>query len=170
MPEHLCAAEQNPATTCSRLFLSRHAVGFTPLQPSEKEHTVHKSFPVLLAPLAALLLAGTALAQGVDARVDRHCTSTTLSADASAPCSSDVLNDGSGNAGAGTTTQPSPGSTGTALTGSRGIVGAGSTATSMGTTGMPSTGTVNSGTSSIPGAMGTGAVSAGGSAVTPARR
>ena len=108
---------------------------------------MNKFSPVSLAPLAALLLAGSALAQtipsaspsGVDAdRVDRRCTSTTLSNDASAPCSDDVLNDrprvlpvvvrapgnstaGSGNASAGTTTQPSPGSTGT-----------------MGTTGMPS--------------------------------
>jgi hypothetical protein len=154
-------------------------VDFSPLQQSEKEYAMTKSSPVSLAPLAALLLAGSALAQtipsanpsGVDAdRVDRHCTSTTLSNDASAPCSDDVLNDrprelpvvvrapgnstaGSGNASAGTTTQPSPGSTGT-----------------MGTTGMPSTGTVNSDTSSIPGATGTGAVSASGAARTPGRR
>jgi hypothetical protein len=146
---------------------------------------MNKPSSVSLAPLAALLLAGSALAQtipspnpsGVDAdRVDRRCTSTTLSADASAPCSDDVLNDGprvspvvvrppgnstagSGNTSAGTTTQPSPGNT-----------GAGPTGTPMGTTGMPSTGAVNSGTSSIPGATGTGAVSASGAARTPARR
>src|ERR1035437_3119348 len=64
---------------------------------------MNKSFPVSLAPLAALLLAGSALAQtipslsplGVDAdRVDRRCTSTTLSTDTAAPCSDDVQNDG----------------------------------------------------------------------------
>ena len=125
---------------------------------------MNKSSPVSLAPLAALLLAGSALAQtipspnpsGVDAdRVDRRCTSTTLTTDASAPCSDDVLNDGprvlpvvvrtpgnstaeSGNTSAGTTTQPSPGSTGTASTGTTGNTGAGFTGTSMGTTGMPS--------------------------------
>lgn len=123
---------------------------------------MNKSSPVSLAPLAALLLAGSALAQtvpspnpsGVDAgRVDRRCTTTTLSTDATAPCSDDVLNDrpggfpvvvrppgnstaGSGNMGAGTSTQPNPGSTGT---GSTGTTGAGSTGTSTGTTGMPST-------------------------------
>src|ERR1019366_10127173 len=94
---------------------------------------MNKSSPVSLAPLAALLLAGSALAQtipspnppGVDAdRVDRRCTSTTLSTDASAPCADDVLNDGprvspvvvrppnsavgSDNTSARTTTQPSP--------------------------------------------------------------
>jgi hypothetical protein len=196
MRERPCAAEQNSATACSRLFLSRHAVDFSTLQQSEKEYAMNKSSPVSLAPLAALLLAGSALAQtipspnpsGVDAdRVDRRCTSATLTTDASAPCSDDVLNDGprvlpvvvrapgnstagSGNTSAGTTTQPSPSSTGTASTGTTGNTGAGSTGASMGTTGMPSTGTVNSGTSSIPGATGTGAVSASGAARTPARR
>jgi len=137
-------------------------VDFRPLQQSEKEYAMNKFSPVLLAPLAALLLAVSALAQtapsanpsGVDAdRVNRRCTSTTLSTDATAPCSDDVLNDrpgvlpvvvrppgdstaGSGNTSAGTTTQPSPGSTGTASTG---ITGAGSTGTSMGTTRTPST-------------------------------
>jgi hypothetical protein len=171
-------------------------VDFSPLQQSEKEYAMNKSSPVSLAPLAALLLAGSALAQtipspnpsSVDAdRVDRRCTSTALSTDASAPCSGDVLKDrpgvlpvavrppgnsttGNGNTSAGTTTQPSPGSTGTAPTGTMGNTGAGSTETSMGTTGMPSTGTMNSGTSSIPGATGTGAVPASGAARTPARR
>src|SRR5450756_1410663 len=64
---------------------------------------MNKSFPVSLAPLVALLLAGSALAQtipspipsSVDAdRVDRRCTSTTLSTDTVAPCSDDVQNDG----------------------------------------------------------------------------
>ena len=158
---------------------------------------MNKSSPVSLAPLAALLLAGSALAQtipsphpsDVDAdRVNRRCTSTTLSTDAAAPCSDDVLNDrpdalpfvvlrppgnstaGSGNMSTGTTTQPSPGSTGTASTGTAGNMGAGTTGTPMGATGMPSTGTVNPGTSSIPGATGSGAVSASGAARTPARR
>jgi hypothetical protein len=106
---------------------------------------MNKSSPVSLAPLAALLLAGSALAQtipspspsSVDAdRVDRRCTSATLSTDASAPCSDDVRNGpgvlpvvvrapgnsttGSGNTSAGTTTQPSPGTTGTAPTGTMG--------------------------------------------------
>jgi hypothetical protein len=155
-----------------------------------------KCSPVLLVPLAALLLAGSALAQtipgpnppGVEAdRVNRRCTATTLSTDASAPCSDDVLNDrpdgwpfvilrppgnntaGSGNSSAGTSTA-SPGSTGTASTGITGNSGAGSTGTSVGTTGMPSTGTANLGTSSIPGATGAGAVSASGAASPPARR
>jgi hypothetical protein len=121
---------------------------------------MNKSSAIFLAPLAALLLAGSALAQtvvspnpsGVDAdRVNRRCTTTTLSTDATAPCSDDVLNDrpggfpvvarppgnstvGSGNMSAGT--QASPRSTGTASTGT---TGAGSTGTSAGTTGMPST-------------------------------
>ena len=161
-----CAAEQNSATACSRLFLSRHAVDFSPLQQSEKEYAMNKSFPVSLAPLAALLLAGSALAQtipspnpsGVDAdRVDRRCTSTTLSADASAPCSGDVLND---RPGVLPVVVRAPGNS----TAGSGNTSAGSTGTSMGTMGMPSTGTVNSGTSSIPGATGTGAVSASGAA------
>jgi hypothetical protein len=122
---------------------------------------MNKSSPVSLAPLAALLLAGSALAQtipspnpsGVDAnRVDRRCTSTTLSTDASTPCSDDVLNDrlgvspvvvrapgnstaGSGNTSTGTTTQPSLGGTGTASTGTTGNTDAGSTGPSMGTMG-----------------------------------
>ena len=128
---------------------------------------MNKSSPVSLAPLAALLLAGSALAQtipspnlsGVDAdRVDRRCTSTTLSTDAAAPCSDDVQNDGPRVSPV--VVHP-PGS---------GNTSAGFTGTSMGTTGMPSTGTMNSGTSSIPGAIGTGAVSASGAARTPARR
>ena len=103
MRERPCAAEQNSATACSRLSFLRHAVDFSPLQQSEKEYAMNKPSSVSLAPLAALLLAGSALAQtipspnpsGVDAdRVDRRCSSTTLSTDASAPCSDDVLNDG----------------------------------------------------------------------------
>jgi hypothetical protein len=127
---------------------------------------MNKSFPVSFASLAALLLGGSALAQtipgsnpaGVDAdRVDRRCTSATLSTDASAPCANDVVNDGprvspvvvrppnstvgSDRTSAGTITQPSPGNSGTASTGPMGNTGAGSTGTSMGTSGMPSTGT-----------------------------
>ena len=128
---------------------------------------MNKSFPASLAALAALLLAGSALAQttpSVDARVDRHCPSATLSADAAAPCD-DVLNDrpgelpvgarssGNGTAGsvnttAGTPTPIIPGGAGTAATGAMGSMGGGS----------------------IPGATGTGAVSVGGAASTPARR
>ena len=128
---------------------------------------MNKSFPVSLAPLAALLLAGSALAQtipspnpsGGDAdRVDRRCTSTTLSTDATAPCSDDVQNDGPRVS---PVVVRAPGS---------GNTSAGSIGTFTGTTGMPSTGTMNSGTSSIPGAIGTGAVSASGAARTPARR
>jgi hypothetical protein len=151
---------------------------FNPLQQSEKECTMNKSSPVSLVALAALLLAGSALAQtvnpsGADAdRADRHCISTTLSADPSAPCSDDVLNDRPGESPAaaryappkgaapGAGTQPSPGSTGaiptgTAVTGTTVNGGTGSTGPSMGT-GKPSTGT--------------GAVSAGGTAGAPARR
>lgn len=147
--------------------LLRHAVGFSPPQQPEKEHAMNKSFPVSLAPLAALLLAGSALAQtipspnpsGVDAdRVDRRCTSTTLSTDTAAPCSDDVQNDGP-RVSPVVVRPPGNGNT-----------SAGSIGTSTGTTGMPSTGTMNSGTSSIPGAIGTGAVSAGGAARTPARQ
>jgi hypothetical protein len=129
---------------------------------------MNKSFPVSFASLAALLLAGSALAQtipgsnpsGVDAdRVDRRCTSATLSTDALAPCADDVLNDGprvspvvvrppnstvgSDNTSARTTTQPSPGNTGTTSTGTTSNMGAGFTGTSMGTTGAQSTGTAN---------------------------
>ena len=123
------------------------------------------------APLAALLLASSALAQtipssnasDVDAgRFERRCTSATLSTDASAPCSDDVRNDGprvspivihqSINAmvGSGNTVAESPG-------------------TSMGT-GMPSTGLPNSGTSSMQDAAGAGTTSASGASRGPARR
>lgn len=133
---------------------------------------MNKFSPVSLAPLAALLLAGSALAQtipspgpsSVDAdRADRRCTSATLSVDASAPCSDDVLSALPGALPV--VVHPA----GTSTSGS-GNTGVGSTGTSMGTPGMQSTGTVNSGTSSISGATGTGAVSAGGAAPTPARR
>ena len=110
---------------------------------------MNKSFPVSLAPLAALLLAGSALAQtisspspsGVDAdRVDRRCTSTTLSTDTAAPCSDDVQNDGP---------RVSPvvvrptGNTGTTSTGTTSNMGAGPSGTSTGSTGMQSTGTAS---------------------------
>jgi len=64
-----------------------------------------KFSPIFLALLAALLLAGSAHAQrlsndspsgGESDRVDRRCTSTSLSADASALCSDDALNSRSG--------------------------------------------------------------------------
>jgi hypothetical protein len=128
---------------------------------------MNKSSPVSLAPLAALLIAGSVLAQtipspnasGVDAdRIDRRCTSTTLSTDATAPCSDDVRNDGPRVSPL--VVRP-PGS---------GNTSAGFTGTSMGTTGMPSTGTVNSGTSSMPGATAPGAVSASGAVRRPAAR
>ena len=112
---------------------------------------MNKFFPVSLASLAALLLAGSALAQTPDAnRTDRRCTSATLSTDASTPCPDDVVNDRPGaspvvvrapansTAGSGNTvtgTQPSPGGTGTS-TGTTGNMGAGSTGSAMGTTGM----------------------------------
>jgi hypothetical protein len=129
-------------------------------------------FSVSLAPLAALLLAGSALAQtipspnpsGVEAdRIDRRCTSTALSADASAPCSDDVRNDGPRESPI-VVRPPSSGMVGS------GNTSAGSTGTSMGTTGMPSTGSPNSGTSSMQGATGTGPASAIGATQTPARR
>jgi hypothetical protein len=122
---------------------------------------MNKSFPVLLAPLAALLLAGSALAQTSASRVDHACTTSTLSTDPAAPCTDDVLNDrrdnsaatyraptpaaaGSGSMGTGTTYQPGVGGTGPASTGAAGNIGAGSAGTSMGTTGtgaMPTSGT-----------------------------
>lgn len=165
------------------LDFSVHAVDFNPLQQSEKESAMNKSSPVSLAPLAALLFAGSALAQaispsGADAnRADRHCISTTLSADPSAPCSGDVLNDRPGetpaaaryappNSTAGSVTPNTaiqPGSTGTTVTGT---VNAGAGSTPTGT----SMGTGTSGTSSTAGATGTGAASATGAAGAPARR
>jgi hypothetical protein len=125
---------------------------------------MNKSSPVLLAPLAALLLAGSALAQaipspnplGEDAdRVDHRCTSTTLSTDASTPCADDVLNDGPRVSPV--VVRP-PGS---------GNTSAGSTEPFTGTAGMPSTGTMSLGTSSNPGTTGTQST---GTASTPARR
>jgi hypothetical protein len=121
-------------------------VDFNPLQQSEKEYAMNKSSPVLLAPLAALLLAGSALGQtipspnpsGVDSdRVDRRCTSTTLSTDASAPCSNDVLNDGP-------RVSPvvvRPPGISTAGSDNTSNMGAGLTGNSIGTTGIQSTGT-----------------------------
>jgi hypothetical protein len=133
---------------------------------------MNKPYPVSLVPLAALLLAGSALAQtisspnplGVDVdRVDRRCTSTTLSTDASAPCSDDTLNDGLHVLPV--VVRPP----GTGMAGS-GNTSAGSTGTSMDTTGMPSTGTVTSSPSSIPGATAPRVVSPSGAVRTPAVR
>ena len=117
---------------------------------------MNKSSPVSLATLAALLLAGSAVAQiipspnpsDLDARVDRRCTSTTLSADASAPCSNDVLNDRPGEL---PVVIRAPGNS----TAGSGNTSAGSIGTSMGTTGMPSTGTTgNTGAGSAETSMG----------------
>ena len=133
---------------------------------------MNKSSPVSLAPLAALLLAGSALAQtipspnlsGVDAdRIDHRCASATLSTDAAATCSDDVQNDGP-RVSPVVVRPPDNGMAGNSNT------SAGSTGTSMGTTDMPSTGSVDSATSSMPGTTGTGAVSANGAARPPARR
>jgi hypothetical protein len=64
-----------------------------------------KFSPIFFALLAALLLTGSAHAQGNSQasqsggesdRVDRRCTSTSLSTDASALCSDDALNSRSG--------------------------------------------------------------------------
>ena len=129
---------------------------------------MNKSSAVSLASLAALLLAGSALAQssaGADGsgdRVDRACTTTTLPADTSVPCSDDALNNRPGTA-AGMTHASVNGVAGS------GNMGAGSFGTSAGTMGTPSTGAVNSGTS-FPGAMGAGAASTGGAASAPAHR
>lgn len=110
-------------------------------------------FPVSLAPLAVLLVAGSALAQtipspnpsSVDAdRVNRRCTTSTLSTDASAPCPDDVLIDRPGPV---VVRPPGNGVAGSNNT------SAGSTGTSTGTTGIPPTGRVNPAPSSIPGLM-----------------
>jgi hypothetical protein len=133
---------------------------------------MNKPFPVSLALLPALLFAGSALAQamvspnpaGVDAdRSDRRCSSTALSADALAPCSDDVRNDGPRVSPI--VVHPS----------SNGMVGSANTSAEssgnpMGTTGMPSTGSPNSGTSSMQGATGTGTAAAGGASRGTARR
>ena len=112
---------------------------------------MNKFSRVSLASLAALLLAGSALAQTTPSpdanRADRRCTSATLSTDSSTPCSDDVVNTGASpvvvrapaNSTAGsvnTSTGTSSGGTGTASTGTTGNMGAGSTAPSMGGTGM----------------------------------
>ena len=133
---------------------------------------MNKLTHVSLAPILALLLAGSSLAQtvpnanpsGVDAdRVNRRCTTTTLSTDASAPCSNDVLND---RPGVSPVVVRPPGN---GMAGS-GNTNAGSTGTSMGTTGLPSTGTVNLGPSSIPGATAPVVISPNGAVSTPAAR
>jgi hypothetical protein len=142
------------------LDFSVHAADFNSLQHPEKERAMNKSSPVSFAPLAALLLAGSALAQtipspdpsGVDAsRADRHCISTTLATDASAPCSGDVLND-------------RPGEVPLVLRSTPGSSTPGTVTTSTGT--QSNTGTAS--TTSNAGAMGTGATSATGA--TGARR
>lgn len=96
--------------------------------------------------LAGLVLAGSALAESIPRsrlssvesdRADRRCTSSTLSADATAPCSDDAVNDrqrvlpavvrpplnrraGSRKPSAGTATQPIPGGSGSAAAGTTG--------------------------------------------------
>ena len=125
---------------------------------------MNKPFPVSLATLAALLVAGSALAQTIISpnsprvetiRADRRCTSSTLSTDPLAPCSDDVLNDRPGVLPR-VVRPPANSSAGS------GITGATSTGTSNGNPGMPSSGTVNPGTSSVPGATGTRGASASG--------
>ena len=125
---------------------------------------MNKPFPVLLATSAALLLAGSALAQTIispnsprveTVRADRHCTSSTLSTDPLAPCPDDVLNDRPG-------VLPRVVRPPASSTAGGGITGANSTGTSIGITGTPSTGMANPGTSSVPGATGTGGASASG--------
>ena len=129
---------------------------------------MNKRSPVSLAPLAALLFVGSALAQTIPSanpsdadRINNRCPEATLSTDPAAPCSDAVPNGLPGGA----VVLP-PGNSAAV----NGNVSAGSTGTSISTTGMPSTGMMNSGTSSNPGAMGTGAVPANGAARSPARR
>ena len=54
---------------------------------------MNRRFTFSLAPLAAFLLAGSALAQTDSSRADRNCTRSTLSTDPTAPCADDVLID-----------------------------------------------------------------------------
>ncbi len=124
---------------------------------------MNKPSPVSLVPLALLLLSGAALAQtvsapnpsGVDAdRVNRRCPTATLSTDASAPCSDDVLYDG-----------PAP-----AVVRPPGNASAGPTGTFVGTTGTLPTGTVNPGSVTMPGATAAGAAPANGAVRPPATR
>jgi hypothetical protein len=123
-------------------------VNFNALQQYRKGYAMKKSSTVSLAPLAALLLAGSALAQTLpdpDAnRTNRRCTSATLSTDASTPCPDDVRNGPPGGspvvvrapanstAGSNTSTGTTSGGTGTASASPAGSMGAGST----GATGM----------------------------------
>lgn len=100
---------------------------------------MNKLYPVILSLSAAFLLIGSALAQTTSSRnpsaenadrIDRHCTSSTLATDPSAPCSDDALNSRTGatpvkskhrairpatnaSARSGKTTQPGPGKTAT---------------------------------------------------------
>jgi hypothetical protein len=112
---------------------------------------MNKFSTVSLAPLAALLLAGSALAQTTPSpdtnRADRRCTSATLSTDASTQCPDDVVKDpgaspvvvrapANSTAGSGTGTGTTTGGTGTASSGTAGSMGSGSTGSSMGTPGM----------------------------------
>jgi len=108
---------------------------------------MNKSALVSFVPLAALLLAGSVLAQTIPgpdaARSDRRCTSATLSTDPSTLCPDDVLNDRPGSS----PTVLRPPATGTTGSGN--------------TTGT--TATVNPGPST-PGAAGAGGVSTRGAA------
>jgi len=97
---------------------------------------------VVLSMSAALLLAVPALAQTTpgrnpavenEGRIDRHCTSSTLATDPSAPCSDDALNSRaavsthqairpaiSAKSSSGKTTQPGSGKTGKTSTATKG--------------------------------------------------
>jgi hypothetical protein len=129
----------------SRGGMSSNWLDLRPLRQPEKEYAMNKHPHVSLALLAALLLAGFALAQtstnpsGVNTdRDDRRCTTATLSTDPTAPCPDDVLNDrpgvmppvvrppansaaASGNMSGGASTPP--GNAGTTSTGTTGNPG-----------------------------------------------
>lgn len=133
---------------------------------------MNKPLPVSLVALAGLLLAGSTLAQTVpkstspdaDAdRVDRRCTSATLSSDTSSPCSDDVLIDRTGPMPR--VVRP-PGNN----TAGNGNTSGTPTGTPVAPAGIPSTGSVSPGTASTPGATGTAAGAASGAAGAPARR
>jgi len=105
------------------------------------------NFTLSLALPAALLLAGSALAQTIPLpnppsvtsdRADRRCTTSALSTDASAPCADDALNDrprtaprvvhprlsriaGNGKTSTATAARPNPERKGKAASGATGI-------------------------------------------------
>ena len=128
---------------------------------------MNKSFPVLLVPLAALLLAGTALAQTDSSRIARACTKSTLATDPSAPCSDDVLNDGRGDILILTRPPPVIGTAGTLSTGATTTIQPGADVTGVGPGAPGNTpGAASTGTS----LTGTGAASTSGTAGMTGRR